>query len=559
MLRPRAAENISMTLGAALLDGDDVFLETAHPGFEMAREELAAFADVVKTPEALHTYRVTPLSVWNAAAAGLTVEGALERLRRHARLGVEAVLEERLRAWFGRYGALVLRTNGERLEVEARDLATLERVLEDPLVRAILLERRGARAWALPGERGRLKHALVRAGFPARDLAGYAPFEPLLVRMKVGLRPYQQDALDAFFATEEAGSGVLVLPCGAGKTVLGLAAVARVGCEALVVTSSTSAARQWAREAREKTSLRAEQVGEYSGARKEVRPLTVTTYSLLVTRPRNASSDAAPPHLDLLSRAGFGMVVYDEIHLLPAPVFRATAEIQAKRRLGLTATLVREDGREADVFALVGPKRAEVGWKHLEQQRFLAAARCLEVRVPLSGALRDRYAFAGLEEAFRIAATNPRKEEVALALMERHQDEPVLVIGTYLDQLERVAKASCTPLVTGATTEAERDRLYAAFRTGELAALCVSKVANFAIDLPDASVAIELSGTYGSRQEEAQRLGRVLRPKSDGRSALFYALVTDETREQDMAARRQRFLLEQGYRYEVSGAAEVLA
>jgi DNA excision repair protein ERCC-3 len=252
------------------------------------------------------------------------------------------------------------------------------------------------------------------------------------------------------------------------------------------------------------------------------------------------------------------MVVYDEIHLLPAPVFRATAEIQAKRRLGLTATLVREDGREADVFALVGPKRAEVGWKRLEAQRFLAEAHCLEVRVPLPGALRDRYAFAGLEEAFRIAATNPRKEEVALALMERHQDEPVLVIGTYLDQLERVAKASCTPLVTGATSEAERDRLYVAFRKGELKALCVSKVANFAIDLPDASVAIELSGTYGSRQEEAQRLGRVLRPKSDGRSALFYALVTDETREQDMAARRQRFLLEHGYRYEVSGAAEVL-
>ena len=548
-----------MTLGAALLDGDLVLLETAHPGFEKAREELSPIAEIVKTPEALHTYRLTPLSLWNAAATGIRLEDALERLRRHARLGVDPALEEKLRAWFGRYGAIVLRTQGDRLEVEARDEATLDRVLEDPLVRALLVERRGARAWALPGERGRLKQALIHAGYPARDLAGYAPFEPLLVRMKVALRPYQEEALDAFFATEEAGSGVLVLPCGAGKTVIGLAAVARVGCEALVVTSSTSAARQWVREAREKTSLRAEQVGEYSGSRKEVRPFTVTTYSLLVTRPRNSSRDALPPHLDLLSRAGFGMVVYDEIHLLPAPVFRATAEIQAKRRLGLTATLVREDGHEADVFALVGPKRAEVGWKRLEQQRYLAEARCVEIRVPLAGALRDRYAFAGLEEAFRIAATNPRKEEVALALMERYQDEPVLVIGTYLDQLERIAKTSCTPLVTGATGEAERDRLYVAFRKGELKALCVSKVANFAIDLPDASVAIELSGTYGSRQEEAQRLGRVLRPKSDGRSALFYALVTDETREQDMAARRQRFLLEQGYRYEVTSPEEVLA
>ncbi len=548
-----------MTLGAALLDGDLVLLETAHPGFEKAREELSPIAELVKTPEALHTYRLTPLSLWNAAATGLPIEEAVERLRRHARLGVDPALVECLRLWYGRYGAIVLRAQGERLEVEARDEATLDRVMEDPLVRALLVERRGARAWALPGERGRLKQALIHAGYPARDLAGYAPFEPLLVRMKVALRPYQEEALDAFFATEEAGSGVLVLPCGAGKTVIGLAAVARVGCEALVVTSSTSAARQWVREAREKTSLRAEQVGEYSGSRKEVRPFTVTTYSLLVTRPRNSSKDTLPPHLDLLSRAGFGMVVYDEIHLLPAPVFRATAEIQAKRRLGLTATLVREDGHEADVFALVGPKRAEVGWKRLEQQRYLAEARCVEIRVPLAGALRDRYAFAGLEEAFRIAATNPRKEEVALALMERYQDEPVLVIGTYLDQLERIARTSCTPLVTGATGEAERDRLYVAFRKGELKALCVSKVANFAIDLPDASVAIELSGTYGSRQEEAQRLGRVLRPKSDGRSALFYALVTDETREQDMAARRQRFLLEQGYRYEVASPEAVLA
>jgi DNA excision repair protein ERCC-3 len=548
-----------MNLGAALLDGDLVLLETAHPGFEQARDELSPLAEIVKTPEALHTYRLSPLSLWNAAATGIPLEEAVARLRRHARLGVDPALEERLRSWYGRYGAIVLRAQGERLEVEARDEATLDRVLEDPLVRALLVERRGNRAWALPGERGRLKQALIHAGYPARDLAGYAPFEPLLVRMKVPLRPYQEEALDAFFATEESGSGVLVLPCGAGKTILGLAAVARVGCEALVVTSSTSAAKQWVREAREKTSLRPEQVGEYSGSRKEVRPFTVTTYSLLITRPRGSSKDLLPPHLDLLSRAGFGMVVYDEIHLLPAPVFRATAEIQAKRRLGLTATLVREDGHEADVFALVGPKRAEVGWKRLEQQRFLAEARCVEIRVPLAGALRDRYAFAGLEEAFRLAATNPRKEEVALALMERYQDEPVLVIGTYLDQLERIAKASCTPLVTGATGEAERDRLYVAFRKGELKALCVSKVANFAIDLPDASVAIELSGTYGSRQEEAQRLGRVLRPKSDGRSALFYALVTDETREQDMAARRQRFLLEQGYRYEVSTPEEVLA
>ncbi len=539
--------------GAALLDGDLVLLETAHPDFEPARDELAPLSEVVKTPEALHTYRLTPLTLWNAAAIGISADQAIERLRRHARLGVPAALEERLRGWWSRYGAVVLRRSGDELELEARSPEVLARVREDADVRALTTVRGETRATVPLAERGHLKQALVRAGYPARDLAGYAPFQPLDIIMRTELRPYQQQALDAFFATEEAGSGVLVLPCGAGKTVLGLAAIARVGCEALVVTSSTSAARQWVREAREKTTIRPELVGEYSGARKEVRPLTVTTYSLLVTRPRAQSRDAPPPHLDLLSRAGFGMVVYDEIHLLPAPVFRATAEIQAKRRLGLTATLVREDGREADVFALVGPKRAEVGWKRLEALKYLAEARCIEVRVPLAPALRDRYAFAGLEEAFRLAATNPRKDEVALALMEQHQDEPVLVIGTYLDQLERVAEASRTPLVTGATCEADRERLYLAFRRGEIPALCVSKVANFAIDLPDASIAIELSGTYGSRQEEAQRLGRVLRPKRDGRGAIFYVLVSDETREQDMASRRQRFLLEQGYRYEVQG------
>jgi DNA excision repair protein ERCC-3 len=557
-----------MSDGAALSDGDLLLLETAHPGYEAARDELAPIAETVKTPEALHTYRLTPLSIWNAAATGMPLDSVLGRLRRHLRLGLSPALEELVTSWFRRYGAIVLRAaqpalgagaSGSGLELEARDDATLDRVLEDQEVRSIIIERRGARARVPLEERGRLKQALVRTGWPARDLAGYASFQPLDIRMKVPLRPYQQEALDSFFASDEAGSGVLVLPCGAGKTVIGLAAIARVGCEALVVTSNTQAARQWAREAVEKTSLREDQVGEYSGARKLVRPLTVTTYSLLVTRPRGSSRDQTPPHLELLSRAGFGMVVYDEIHLLPAPVFRATAAIQAKRRLGLTATLVREDGREGDVFALVGPKRAEVAWKRLEALRFLAEARCLEVRVPLAPALRDRYAFAGLEEAFRIAATNPRKEEVALALMERHQDEPVLVIGTYLDQLDRIAKASNSPLVTGATPEAERERLYRAFRTGEEKALCVSKVANFAIDLPDASVAIELSGTYGSRQEEAQRLGRVLRPKSDGRGALFYALVTDETRELDMAQRRQRFLLEQGYRYDVLAASDLLA
>jgi DNA excision repair protein ERCC-3 len=553
------SESVRVEPGAVIDGSGLVLLETAHPGYESARDDLAPLAELVKTPEGLQTFRLTPLSCWNASALGITPDEAVSRLRRHGRLGVPAPVEANVREWIARYGALVLVAGPapQALELQARDAATLERVLRHREVAPLLTRTGESRAEAAASERGRLKQALVHAGFPARDRVGYAPSNPLTLRLKDPgiLRPYQREALDAFFAPgEEAGSGVLCLPCGAGKTLLGLAAIGHVGCEALVVTSGTTAARQWIREALERTTLRREQVGEYSGSRKEVRSLTVTTYSILVTRPRGLAAGEVPPHLELLSRAGFGMVVYDEVHLLPAPVFRATADIQAKRRLGLTATLVREDGREADVFALVGPKRAEVGWKRLESQRYLATAQCVEVRVPLAPALRERYAFAALEEMFRLAATNPRKDSVALSLLERHRDERVLLIGTYLDQLTRVALLAGAPLITGATPEGERERLYGAFRRGEVQVLAVSKVANFAIDLPDASVAIELSGTYGSRQEEAQRLGRVLRPKSDGRAAFFYVLVTADTREEAMAERRQRFLLEQGYRYLVEAA-----
>lgn len=555
--------------GAAVVErGGLVLVETGHPGFEAARDDLAPLAELVKAPDALHTYKLTPLSLWNAAALGIPGDEAVLRLRRHARLGVPPEVESDVRDWGRRYGLVVLQPGltSDRVGIACTDPAALAVLRGDAEVASLLVPGTVGRLEVPARERGRLKQALVRLGYPAVDRVGYARFAPLSLSLRetTVLRPYQRAAVESFFAggspqSPDGGSGIVCLPCGAGKTLVGLAAIARLGAEALVITSGTVAARQWVREAVERTTLRPDQVGEYTGSKKQVRPLTVTTYSLLATRPRGAREGDPPPHLELLSRSGFGLIVYDEVHLLPAPVFRATAEIQAKRRLGLTATLVREDGRETDVFALLGPKRAEVGWKALEAQRYLAEARCVEVEVPLAPSLRDRYAFAALAEMFHIAATNPRKDEVALALVERHRGDRVLVIGTYLDQLGRLAETLGAPLITGSTPEPERDRLYGAFRRGELRVLLVSKVANFAIDLPDANVAIEVSGTYGSRQEEAQRLGRVLRPKSDGSGAVFYALTTKDTREEDTAARRQRFLLEQGYRYEKVSSAAVLA
>jgi DNA excision repair protein ERCC-3 len=545
-----------------------VLLEVAHPDFGRAREEIAPLSELVKAPEGLHTYRLTALSLWNAAALGISGDEAVARLRRHARLAVPPEVERSVREWARRYGLVTLARGltSDRVAVACQDLEALAALKSDPEIASLVIPGTVGRIEVPARERGRLKQALVRIGYPPIDRVGYARFAPLEVKLRetTVLRPYQADAVDAFFTgvspeSQDGGSGVVCLPCGAGKTLVGLAAIARLGAEALVITSGTVAARQWIREALERTTLREDQVGEYTGSKKLVRPLTVTTYALLATRPRNSKPDAPPPHLELLSRAGFGLIVYDEVHLLPAPVFRATAEIQAKRRLGLTATLVREDGREGDVFALLGPKRAETPWKALERQRWLAEARCVEVRVALAPGSRDEYAFAALGDMFRIAATNPRKDELARALVERHAGGRILIIGTYLDQLDRLARSLNAPLVTGSVPEPERDRLYGAFRRGELSLLLVSKVANFAIDLPDASVAIEVSGTYGSRQEEAQRLGRILRPKSDGSGAVFYALVTKETREEDAAARRQRFLLEQGYRYEVVAAEEILS
>jgi DNA excision repair protein ERCC-3 len=549
--------------GPLIVQSDrSVLLEVDHPRAEAARVAIAPFAELEKSPEHVHTYRLSPLALWNARAAGLRPEQVAAALVEHSRYPVPPGLLADLAETMDRYGRLVLRADGDgRLLLASADLAVVEEVVRARQVAPLLGRRLGPGQVEVPlAERGRLKQALLALGWPADDQAGYVDGAPLAVELRAShagtgrpftLRRYQRESVTAFAA---AGSGVIVLPCGAGKTLVGIGAMAALGTRTLVLVTSTLAARQWRDELLARTGLRPEQVGEYSGARKQVAPVTVATYQVLVTRRGGRHA-----HLDLLGREDWGLIVYDEVHLLPAPVFRMTAEIQARRRLGLTATLVREDGREADVFSLIGPKRYDVPWRDLEAQGWVAAADCVEVRVDLTDDERMDYAVAEPEERYRRAATARSKLPVVASLADRHLADRVLVIGQYLDQLQTLGEQLGAPVVTGDTPVRERERLFAAFRSGELRRLVVSKVANFSIDLPEANVAIQVSGTFGSRQEEAQRLGRILRPKADGGRARFYTVVSRDTNDTDYAQRRQRFLAEQGYAYWRVDAAAVLA
>jgi DNA excision repair protein ERCC-3 len=542
-----------------------VLLEVNNPLYEEARDALARFAELEKSPEHIHTYRITPLSLWNAAAAGLdaaSIVGGLERFGKYELPGnVRADIVDAV----ARYGRVKLVQEGQHLVLVSDDRALLIEIERHKRIAPCLIGRHLSGGLLVdPAQRGRIKQALLQFGYPAEDLAGYVSGAPLEIALRgttldgrsFTLRDYQHEAVDVFHAggTSRGGSGVIVLPCGAGKTAVGLGVLARLQCHTLILTPSIVAARQWIHEILDKTSVPAEAIGEYSGERKEVRPITVTTYQVLTYRP-SRSTDF--PHFALFNDHDWGLIVYDEVHLLPAPVFRITAEIQARRRLGLTATLIREDGRQTDVFSLIGPKKQDVPWKDLERQGWIATAMCHEVRVRLPEDQRMVYALADETEKYRVAAVNPAKLAVLERLVAEHADDQVLIIGQYLDQLHRVAERLGAPLLTGKTPTREREQLYEAFRRGEVRLLVVSKVANFSIDLPDASVAIQISGTFGSRQEEAQRLGRILRPKRAGLLAHFYSLVTRETRDQEFAANRQMFLTEQGYRYEIVYAEEL--
>lgn len=568
-----------------------ILLEMGLPHSEYARSQLQVYAELVKSPSAFHTYHITPLSLWNAAALGWNAEDIQNSLQSMSRWDIPRDLLKDIKQLVSRYGTLTLSRAGAEVErtyskdavdahrdeheanegmekgtagsyivggrliLTADTPALLEELLiKQELKQLGLLRTDEASASVPPENRGLLKQELTRLGYPVVDTAGYLAGNQLRFSLRQGqvklqLRDYQIEAADAFEGADGlGGSGVLVLPCGAGKTVIGMAVMNRLQCEVLILTSNTTSVRQWIKELKQKTDIPVDSIGEYSGQKKEVRPITVATYQILTHR---RSKDGEFEHMKLLSERKWGLIVYDEVHLLPAPVFRATADIQATRRLGLTATLVREDGCERDVFSLIGPKRYDMPWKELEQQGWIAQVDCVELRLPMTNELMERSMRAEGRLQYRIAAENPAKLEAVRSLLQRHSGLPTLIIGQYLDQLRVLARELGVPLITGSMSQAERVRWFDAFRKGTIRTLLVSKVANFAVDLPDAAVAIEVSGSFGSRQEEAQRLGRILRPKSGENKAYFYALVTENSKEIDFAARRQLFLIEQGYEYAV--------
>jgi DNA excision repair protein ERCC-3 len=538
-----------------------LLLEIDHPDAQACRMAIAPFAELERSPEHVHTYRLTPLGLWNARAAGHDAEGVVDSLIKYSRYPVPHALLVDVAETMDRYGRLQLVNDpAHGLVLRALDRVVLIEVAKSKKLAGMLGDKLDDDTIQVhPSERGRLKQALLKLGWPAEDLAGYVDGEAHPIELaeagKDGgkpwtLRSYQREAVDAFWA---GGSGVVVLPCGAGKTLVGAAAMAEARATTLILVTNTVAGRQWKRELIARTSLTEDEIGEYSGERKEIRPVTIATYQVLTSRKKGVFT-----HLDLFGARDWGLVIYDEVHLLPAPIFRFTADLQARRRLGLTATLVREDGREGDVFSLIGPKRYDAPWKDIEQQGWIAPAECTEVRVTLTDAERLSYATAEAEERYRMAATARTKLPVVRALVDRHPDEQVLVIGGYIDQLHQLGEYLDAPIVQGSTTNRERERLFDAFRSGEVKTLVISKVGNFSIDLPEAAVAIQVSGTFGSRQEEAQRLGRVLRPKADGRQAHFYTVVSRDTIDTEYAAHRQRFLAEQGYAYTIVDADDVL-
>ena len=544
-----------MTDGPLIVQSDKtLLLDIDHPLSTECRRAIAPFAELERSPEHIHTYRLTPLGLWNARAAGHDAEQVIDTLIKYSRYAVPHSILIDVAETMSRYGRLRLEADPVHgLILVTTDSAVLEEVIRAKKIQPLLGARIDKETIAvLPSQRGQIKQSLLRLGWPAEDFAGYVDGQAHEIALKQEdwkIRPYQELAAEGFW---HGGSGVVVLPCGAGKTIVGAAAMAHAKATTLILVTNTVAARQWREELLKRTTLNEDEIGEYSGAKKEIRPVTIATYQVMTKKKNGVYA-----HLDLFDSYDWGLIIYDEVHLLPAPIFRFTADIQSRRRLGLTATLVREDGMEGEVFSLIGPKRFDVPWKEIESQGYIAPAECIEVRVNLTETERLSYATAEVENRYRYCATTRTKRDVVEALVKKHQGEQILVIGQYIDQLDELSEVLGVPVIKGETPVKEREILFNKFRSGEITTLVVSKVANFSIDLPDATIAIQVSGAFGSRQEEAQRLGRILRPKSDGRSATFYSVVSRDTIDQDFAQNRQRFLAEQGYSYKIIDADDV--
>ncbi|MDR0643090.1 MAG: DEAD/DEAH box helicase [Treponema sp.] len=531
-----------------------------------ARAAILPFAELEKSPEHIHTYRITPLSLWNAASAGFSPAGIVKVINDYSRYAVPPGILEGFADIMSRYGKIRMLPpetgdTGDTLILRCEDELIAREIEAAKVLKKYLQPKEGpdgARVFTLRLiDRGTVKLELIRLGWPVKDEAPFSKGEDLDLELRkisrsgraFAPRDYQWDAARAVcgHGGPGMGYGVVVLPCGSGKTVVGMTVMSLLKTNTLILTTNVAAVHQWIEELLDKTNLEPESIAEYTGDSKSVAPVTIATYQIITWRP---DREGDFPHFHLFRERPWGLIIYDEVHLLPAPVFRVSAELQAVRRLGLTATLIREDGAEGAVFSLVGPKRCDVPWKDLEVQGWIAEAICTEIRLDLPENLRIPYAVAPPREKYRIASENPHKEDAARQLVENHPEDQILVIGQYISQLESMARLLKAPLITGKMPNPERERIYAAFKRGELRVIVVSRVANFAIDLPDASCAVQISGSFGSRQEEAQRLGRILRPKG-GKNAWFYTLVSHSTVEEDFAGNRQKFLAEQGYKYSI--------
>lgn len=583
-----------------IVQGDRTLLLDVHaPLANECRNDLIPFAELERSPEHLHTYRLTPLSLWNATSAGLTPDDAVAVLEKYARYDVPQNITMWIKETASRFGKLrlipgpviqvpvktaevlkahvgvdsvhtveeqylYLVANARNVYLEIKANPHAKKLLEpceyapDEIKNPVeLTEEEKQYCFRLKlTDRGTIKQVLLNSLWPVKDEVQLEDGEPLDFSLReetsagkpFEIRGYQKNAAQALVGNKGPGTGfgTIVLPCGAGKTIVGMTVMDLLKTSTLIITTNISAVHQWIQELKDKSNLTDEQIAEYTGENKTLAPVTVATYQILTWRPEK---DGPYPHFSIFTKRKWGLIIYDEVHMLPAPVFRVVAELQAVRRVGLTATLVREDGCEGYVFSLVGPKRYDVPWKELEKAHWIATAECIEVRLDLPESQEIEYAVASAREKHKLASVNEIKNIVTQKIIARYPDDKILVIGQYLDQLNTIAKELNAPIITGKTPNVERDQIYKSFREGKIHVLVVSKVANFAIDLPDASIAIQISGTFGSRQEEAQRLGRILRPKE--RTSRFFTLITRNTVEEDFGSNRQKFLAEQGYSYKI--------
>ncbi|MBI4977598.1 MAG: helicase-associated domain-containing protein [Spirochaetes bacterium] len=542
-----------------------LLLEVDSPVFVTMRDTLLKFAELIKSPEHIYTYRITNISLWNAASFGVKADEIIDFLKTYSKYKLPQNIVFQIRNSISRYGKVKLLREGDNLILSADDKLIMDEIMNvktfSKYIRETLDEKR---CTVDGGFRGHIKLELIRLGYPVEDLAGYidgTPYElalrdVTLSGLPFALRGYQNDSVAAFYANGDpsGGAGTIVLPCGAGKTVVGMAVMAKIKTQTLIITTGITACRQWKNEILDKTNISDEDIGEYNGETKTIKPITIATYKIITYRK---SKNDEFKHFNLFFSNKWGLIIYDEVHLLPAPIIRVTSEIQSTRRLGLTATLVREDGLETDVFGLIGPKKFDVPWRELESKQFIAEALCYDVRVKLDDSMRGDYVMSSDKGKFRISSENPAKNDIIERLLDMLTGKHVLIIGQYIDQLEAIERRFGFPIIMGKTPQSERDRLYTDFKSGKIMTLIVSKVANFAIDLPDANALIQVSGTFGSRQEEAQRLGRVLRPKPGENKSFFFSVITTDSKEEEFAHKRQLFLTEQGYSYEIVEAKDL--